>query len=448
MRLILTHAYFLEEDTKERQIMKPYPPLGILYLSSHLRARGFEVELYDSTFGSREQLWNLLDAEAPGVLGLYVNLMTRAAALAIIQRARATGWRVMLGGPETVNYAELYLEAGADVIVMGEGELAVEQLLLTEFDTQKWPEIPGIVFRGPDGSLVKTGTPRLLTNLDAQPWPDRERIDIGRYLKTWRKHHGKSSISIITARGCPYRCNWCSHSVYGHTHRRRAPHAVVDEIEYVLRKYEPGMLWIADDVFTIHHRWIVEYAAELKQRGIHIPFECITRADRVNAQIAGLMAEMGCIRVWIGSESGSQRILDAMHRGVTVEQVQRAVRLCKENDIETGMFLMWGYDGEDLIDIEATIDHVKTCRPNVFLTTVSYPIKGTPYFDRISDRLVSIAPWSSSSDRNFQVRGRHSRRFYQHADELLRQEMSAVPDAAAISAARERMLAARLEVEA
>ncbi len=240
---------------------------------------------------------------------------------------------------------------------------------------------------------------------------------------------------------------WCSHSVYGHTHRRRTPRAVADELEYLLERYQPGMLWIADDVFTIHHGWIVECAAELKRRGIRIPFECITRADRMNARIATLMAEMGCMRIWIGSESGSQRVLDAMQRGVTVEQVQNAVRLCKENNIETGMFLMWGYDGEELSDIEATIDHVKTCRPDVFLTTVSYPIKGTPYFDRVAERLVSIAPWASSSDRNFQVRGRHSRRFYQSADELLRKEMAAVPNAPAIAMAREQMLDARYEVE-
>jgi anaerobic magnesium-protoporphyrin IX monomethyl ester cyclase len=448
VRLILTHAYFLGEDAKERHIMKPYPPLGILYLSSHLRAKGFDVEVYDSTFGSREQLWDLLEAGPRGVLGLYVNLMTRPTALAIIERARAAGWLVVLGGPEPVNYADSYLEAGASVIVSGEGEFAIEQLLSTEFDPQRWPGIPGIVFRASDGSVVRTGPARLLDDLEAQPWPDRERIDISRYLNTWRDHHGKSSISIITARGCPYRCNWCSHSVYGHTHRRRTPRAVADELEYLLERYQPGMLWIADDVFTIHHGWIVEYAAELKRRGIRIPFECITRADRMNARIATLMAEMGCMRIWIGSESGSQRVLDAMQRGVTVEQVQRAVQLCKENGIETGMFLMWGYDGEELSDIEATIDHVKTCRPDVFLTTVSYPIKGTPYFDRVAERLVSIAPWASSSDRNFQVRGRHSRRFYQSADELLRKEMAAVPNAPAIAAAREQMLDARYEVEA
>jgi radical SAM superfamily enzyme YgiQ (UPF0313 family) len=448
MKLLLTHAYFLHADAKEQQIMKPYAPLGILYLSSHLRAKGFDVEIYDATFGSREELLGILNEGPPGAIGIYANLMTRGNAIEIAGAARAAGWRVIVGGPEPSNYAEEYLDAGADIVVPGEAETALEQLMATGLDPAAWPRLDGIIFRGADGSLVRNKPGSLLVNLDAQPWPDRERIDIPRYLRTWRKHHGKSSISVITARGCPYKCNWCSHSVYGHTHRRRSPSAVASEVEWLLGRYDPDMLWIADDVFTIHHGWILEYAAELKRRGIRIPFECITRADRVNERIAATLKELECMRVWIGSESGSQRILDAMDRGVTVEQVRRAVGLCKANGIETGMFLMWGYDGEEISDVEATVDHVKQCRPDVFFTTVSYPIKGTPYFEKVAPKLVNIKPWSQTSDREFAVQGRHSRRFYKYADDLLRNEMSASPENTVILAARKGLHETCAETEA
>jgi radical SAM superfamily enzyme YgiQ (UPF0313 family) len=447
-KLLLTHAYFLNADAKEQQVMKPYAPLGILYLSSHLRARGFDVEIYDSTFGSREELFRILNDGPPSALGIYANLMTRGNAIDAITVARAAGWRVIVGGPEPSNYAEEYLDAGADVVVRGEAEIAVEQLMATGFDPAAWPAIDGIAFRGAGGHVVRNNAARTLADLDAQPWPDRERIDIPRYMKTWRDHHGKSSISLITARGCPYKCNWCSHSVYGHTHRRRSPRAVAEEVDWLLSRYEPDMLWIADDVFTIHHGWIFEYAAELKRRGIRIPFECITRADRVNERIAETLKELGCMRVWIGSESGSQRILNAMERGVTVEQVRRAVGQCKANGIETGMFLMWGYDGEDIDDIEATVDHLKQCRPDIFLTTVSYPIKGTPYFEKVVPRLVNVKPWTGSSDRELQIRGRHSRRFYKYADELLRSEMSPQRDEGSILAARSGLRETYAETEA
>jgi radical SAM superfamily enzyme YgiQ (UPF0313 family) len=447
MRLLLTHGYFLDEDPKERQIMKPYAPMGILYLSSHLRARGFEIDIYDSTFGSREELFRILRDGPPAAIGIYGNLMTRANVIETTGVARAAGWRVIVGGPEPANYPEEFLDAGAEIVAAGEAELALEDLMRADFDLCAWPAIDGIVFRDAGGRTVRNRPPRLLSDLDAQPWPDRECIDIPRYLKTWRDHHGVSSISVITARGCPYKCNWCSHSVYGYTHRRRSPRAVAEEVEWLLGRYQPDMLWMADDVFTIHQGWLLEYAAELKRRGIRIPFECITRADRVNERIAATLRELGCMRVWIGSESGSQRILDAMQRGVTVEQVRHAVGLCRENGIETGMFLMWGYDGEEIGDVEATVDHVKQCKPDVFFTTVSYPIKGTPYFDKVAARVVNIKPWRETTDREFQIRGRHSRRFYKYADDLLRTETAPQPDYAAIAAAREGLYAARTETE-
>jgi radical SAM superfamily enzyme YgiQ (UPF0313 family) len=448
MRLLLTHGYFLDEDPKERQIMKPYVPMGILYLSSHLRMRGFEVEIYDSTFGSREELFRRIDAGPPAALGIYGNLMTRANVLAIAARAKSAGWLVILGGPEPSQYVAEYLEFGADVVVPGEGELAMERLMAAGGNRSAWPTIPGLAFRDSAGHPVRTGAAEQIRDLDAQPWPDRERVDISRYLDTWRSHHGKGSVSIITARGCPYRCNWCSHSVYGHTHRRRRPASVVDEIEWLIARYSPEMLWIADDVFTIHYGWLDAFAAEMTRRNIHIPFECITRADRIDPNVARLLKELHCERVWIGSESGSQAILNAMQRGVTIEQVQRAVALCKEQGIATGMFLMWGYEGEEIADIEATVDHVRKCRPDVFLTTVSYPIKGTPYFAGIAEKLVNPRPWHETTDREFIIRGRHSRSFYRHADELLRSEMADHPDQTAILAARSALHATAGEVEA
>jgi anaerobic magnesium-protoporphyrin IX monomethyl ester cyclase len=223
---------------------------------------------------------------------------------------------------------------------------------------------------------------------------------------------------------------------------------VVREVEWLLDRYAPEMLWFADDVFTIHHGWLADYAAEMKRCEIRIPFECITRADRMNERVAALLAELGCMRVWIGSESGSQRILDVMQRGVSIAQVRNAVALAKQNGIQTGMFLMWGYEGEQVADVEATIEHVKECRPDIFFTTVSYPIKGTPYFEKVRHRLVSIRPWEQSTDRELAVAGRHSRSFYRIADELLRSEMAAEPDPARIHAMRQALHARTREVEA
>ena len=423
MDLLLTHGYFLNEDPKELQIMKPYAPLGLLYLSSHLRARGFAVEVYDSTFGSKDELFRILSGGPPAALGIAGNLMTRRSVIEIARAARAAGWKVILGGPEPASYPAEYLRAGADVIVEGEAELTLQELL-PALRGGSLERVNGILFRRPDGVLARTPPRGLIPDLDAQPWPDRERIDIPRYLRAWRERHGAGSVSVITARGCPYHCAWCSHSTFGKTHRRRSPRAVADEVEWIVDRYAPEMLWIADDVFTIHQGWLFEYAAEMKRRGLRVPFECITRADRVNGRVAAALAELGCFRVWIGSESGSQRVLDAMRRDVTVAQVREAVSLCRAGGIQTGMFLMFGYEGEELSDIEATVEHVKACLPDVFLTTVSYPIKGTPYYDAVAPRLTTLEDWARGGDRDLKIAGRHSRRYYQFADQLLKREVA------------------------
>jgi len=425
MEILLTHGYFLYEDPKELQIMKPYPPLGILYICGHLRSRGIDVEVFDSTFASRQQLFDILEHQPPAVLGVYANLMTRPNVIEILKVAKQAGWQTVVGGPEPGAYIDEYLKADADVVVVGEGELTLEELLpaLRSRSRAALYKIDGIAFRTEQGEVVRTPPREQIRDIDAQPWPARDAVDLEKYVEVWRKHHGMGSVSLITARGCPYRCRWCSHQVFGMSHRRRKPASVADELEWLIHRYRPDMAWMADDVFTIHPGWLFEYAAELKRRGLRLPFECISRADRLTPAIVDTLAEMGCFRLWIGSESGSQRILDAMQRGVTVEEVQKGVALCRSRGIESGMFLMWGYEGEELSDIEATIQHVKKSDPDIFFTTVAYPIKGTPYFAEVEGRIESLKSWNTGSDREVRIRGRHSRQFYSFADKLLRSEV-------------------------
>src|SRR5439155_7353296 len=173
--------------------------------------------------------------------------------------------------------------------------------------------------------------------------------------------------------------------------------------------------WYADDVFTIHHRWLFEYAELLKQRGLRRPFECNSRADRLNEAVVRTLAEIGCFRVWMGSESGSQRVLDAMQRRITADQVQSSTALLRKYGIQSGLFVMLGYEGEEAADVAATIDHLKRSNPDIFMTTVAYPIKGTPYYAQVEDRLVADQDWLHHTEPEWRVRGRHSRRYYQFA---------------------------------
>jgi anaerobic magnesium-protoporphyrin IX monomethyl ester cyclase len=459
--VLLTHGYFLFEDEKEMQIMRPYPTLGLLYVSSYLRREGIDVEIFDSTFAQRQQLFERL-AAGRGVIGIYTNLMTRGPVLDIVCAAKRHGWTVILGGPESANYPGEYLASGADVVVVGEGESTMAELLpaIAARGAHNLHGVTGIVFRDEAGLIAATPERKKIPDLDSIPWPDRGQIDQARYVDVWRRHHGMGSVNLITARGCPYKCNWCSHAVFGFTHRRRSHQDCANELEHIVQTYRPDQVWYSDDVFTISHPWLFAYANELKRRNLRVPFETISRADRMmKDEVLQTLAGMGCYRIWIGSESGSQRILDAMERGVTVDQVIWAANAAKRYGIQVGMFLMWGYPGEQIEDIAATVDLVRRCQPEVHLTTVAYPIKNTGFFQTVADSIVSDKHWTAATDRDYRLKGRHSRSYYKQADLWLSNEVEAArigdrdPDEAALRRAaalraRESMLALAAEREA
>ncbi len=427
MDLLLAHGYFLGEDAAEQRVMKPYAPLGLLYVAAHLRARGFDVQVFDATFRSYADFTALLARERPPVVGLYCNLMTKANVVRLMRACRAQGALVVLGGPEPPHDAEAFLEHGADAVVVGEGERTLEELLphaLAAPGGRDWLHVDGLVYRDEHGRVRRTAPRALLQDLDAQPWPARDAIDLAPYLAAWRARHGQGSLSLLTARGCPYTCRWCSRSVFGASHRRRSPASVADEVAHLRERHAPDLLWYVDDVFTIHKGWLLRYAAELKRRGLRLPFECISRAERIDDEVADALREMGCERLWIGSESGSQRILDAMQRRVSVEQVQHAARLLKARGIQVGMFIMLGYEGEEQQDLDATLRHLKISDPDVLLSTVSYPIKGTPYYEEVADRLAAHGSWETRTDRELVVSGRRTPLYYRFARAWMHAEVA------------------------
>jgi anaerobic magnesium-protoporphyrin IX monomethyl ester cyclase len=426
MKILLTHAYFLGEDLKEQEIMRPYPPLGILYLAAYLEERGVPATVFDSTFASQSALeGHLLDAR-PDVVGIYTNLMTKLNVLRLMRFIRSqsalSGTRVVLGGPEVTHHADKFLEHGADVIVVGEGEETMHALVSAWSHGGREAgaddalgDVAGIVFRDRDGRVVRSAPRALLRSLDELPMPKRDALDLAPYLDAWRARHGMNAVSVSTMRGCPYSCRWCSRAVYGETYRRRSPRLVAEEVQAIVDRYHPDSLWFVDDVFTINHRWLEELTLEFERRGLRVPYECITRADRLDERSVKLLRRSGCFRVWIGAESGSQKVLDAMDRRVKVERVRDVIQLSKKHGIETGTFIMLGYPGETEADIDATIEHLKLADPDQFTITVAYPIKGTPYYEEVRDDIVDQRPWEASTDRDLELRRPHSPLYYKLA---------------------------------
>lgn len=419
MKILLTHGYFLNDDPKEKIIMKPYAPLGILYVSAYLERKGFSNEVFDTTFSSMQEIQKYLIEFKPDVVAIYVNLMTKLNVLEIIKfiKLNLHQTKIVLGGPEIRYNANDFLNFGADYLVIGEGEETSLELI-TALNEKRYDEIKnisGLAFKNHNNEIVFTAERKKLKEIDSLPFPGREKINLQLYLNAWKERHGENAISISTMRGCPYTCKWCSRAVYGLSYRRRSPQNVCDELELIQKEYNPDTLWFVDDVFTISHKWLNEFNDTLKQRNLKIKFECITRADRMNDEVIKLLKDAGCFRVWIGAESGSQKVIDLMDRRVDVNQVREMIKLAQNNGIQAGTFIMLGYPGETEEDIEETIKHLKESNPEYFTITIAYPIKGTELFTEVEAVQTNNFSWDSDSDRDRDFKRTYNRKYYDFA---------------------------------
>jgi anaerobic magnesium-protoporphyrin IX monomethyl ester cyclase len=427
LNILLTHSYFLNEDPKEKVIMKPYVPLGILYISAYLEEHGFDNTVFDSTFQSFEEQQAFIIKEKPDVLAVYTNLMTKLNVVKLVKWVRTqkelNQTKILLGGPEVTHHAFDFLKIGVDVIIVGEGEQTMLDVVKAISVKSDISLIEGICFLDAKKELVKTKERQLIKDINTLPFPNRKKIDFSLYLETWKTHHGSSMMSVNTMRGCPYTCKWCSRAVYGGTYRRRKPELVVEELLYLKQNYQPDMIWFVDDVFTIHHKWLKEFSELVQAKKAVIPYEIISRADRLNEDVLKLLKASGCSRIWIGAESGSQRIIDAMDRRVDVMETRKMIRLAKQIGITTGTFIMLGYPGETKADIQQTIDHLVESNPDFYTSTITYPIKGTPLYKQVEADFLTPYHFETNTDRDLDFKRGHTRRYYEHALRWLQLEV-------------------------
>lgn len=421
MNVVFTHAYFMYDDPKEQGINKPYPPLGILYLSSWLEQNGYDNDVYDTTFFSATDQQQFLLEKKPDVIAIYTNLVTKIEVVKLMkfirQESSLAHSLIVLGGPDVTYNIENYMAAGAHLLVVGEGEQtmleivqAVDRGLAPQFG-----HINGLVYKDENGEIVRTPKRAHLRHVDELMMPNRKKIDLNLYLDTWKKYHGSSSLTVSTQRGCPYTCRWCSTAVYGQSYRRRKPSLVAEELKGLQENYQPDQIWFVDDVFTVSHKWLTELRDELKALNVCIPFECITRAERLSPEIISILKECGCFRIWIGAESGSQRILDAMDRRVDANQVADMIIEARRQGVESGTFIMLGYPGETEADIHLTLNYLKRANPDLFTITVAYPIKGTGLYEDVKNDLIYDLDWFTTTDRDNDFKRAYCRRYYDFA---------------------------------
>jgi anaerobic magnesium-protoporphyrin IX monomethyl ester cyclase len=422
--ILFTHSYFLRFDPKEYRAMAPYPPLGTLYAASVARRLGYSVALFDSMLARAEsEILPLLRKHEPKIVVVYdddFNYLTkmcltrmREAAFLLSRMAHDAGCIVVVHGSDPVDHLPEYFANGADYVLCGEGEQSLGELLDALLGGVCDPRtVRGVAFSTEEG-VQRTPERDVMKNLDLFPFPAWDLIDAGLYRSLWVKHHGHFSVNMVTTRGCPFHCNWCAKPLYGQVYNSRSPENVIDEMLLLRSSLRPDHIWFCDDIFGLKPGWVREFSREVVRRRAVVPFKCLARVDLLlqDDMITDLRTA-GCTSVWVGAESGSQKILDAMEKGTTVAQIHEAARRLKSAGIRTGFFLQYGYPGETREDIESTLAMVHDCRPDDIGISVSYPLPGTKFFSNVRGTLGQKHNWVDSQDLDLMFPGEFHPDFY------------------------------------
>lgn len=424
MKILFSHSYFLQFDPKQVAHAQPYPPLGTILAAALLRSHGFEVALHDTMFAhSPDEIIPVLDSFRPDVLVMYddgFNYLTkmclsnmREAAFRMQQIAADRGCRVVVTSSDAADHYEQYLQHHADFVIAGEAEYTLLELLQElKAGAASVEHIAGLIYQlaGAPHKNIKRNVSR---QLDELPLPAWDLVDIQPYREVWMKKHGYFSLNIATTRGCPYKCNWCAKPMYGNSYNMRSAKSVVEEISLLKQLFHIDHIWFCDDIFGLKRSWVAEFADLVNEAGVRTPYKIQSRADLlVQEKYVSYLAESGCAEVWMGAESGSQKILDAMDKGTTVAQIREARELLRQYGIRAAFFLQYGYLGETMDDIRQTLSMLRDTMPDDIGISVSYPLPGTVFYEKVKQDLAVKSNWTDSDDLDLMFHNTYPSVFY------------------------------------
>lgn len=437
--ILVCHSYFLRFDQKQLQRARPYPPLATLQVASLLREAGHQVALFDAMLAEGvEEYERQLRVVKPQLVLLYednFNFLSkmclgkmRRAACEMIGAARRADARVVAAGSDVSDAPEVYLQAGADLVLIGEGLSALLDLLprldsdLRAHNGQLIEGLAGVATLI-DGKLATINRPKVLSGLGRDAIPAWDLVEIDRYRTVWLQAHGYFSLNMAASKGCSFRCAWCAKPIWGNRYLQRDPAAVALEMVHLKRTFNVDHIWFADDIFGFRVDWVAEFANAARVAGGSVPFSIQTRADLISERMAHVLKDAGCAEVWIGAESGSQRVLDAMNKGTKVAEIFAGRARLKAVNIRVGFFIQLGYLNEELTDILATRELIETARPDDVGVSVAYPLPGTKFYDLVKEQLGAKTHWQDSDDLEMMFQGTYTSDFYRAIRNLLHDQV-------------------------
>ena len=422
--ILFSHSYFLRFDPKQWQTGQPYAPLGTLYAAAFMRENGHDVNLFDTMFAhAPEEVEEHLEKHAPQFFVLYddgFNYLTkmcltnmREAAFTMAKLAKARGCTVIVSSSDSTDHYKEYLQQGVDYVIIGEAEQTLLELITALTDNRdKTENIAGLAFLQ-NGQAIKTAARPVMRELDNIPFPAWDLVNMQPYREMWMKSSGYFSMNMGTTRGCPFKCNWCAKPIYGNRYNSRSPENVVTELKYLKEEFQFDHIWFCDDIFGLKPGWVKHFADLIAAEGLQFRFKIQARADLLlqDDYIADL-ARAGCDNIWMGAESGSQRILDAMDKGTTIEQIYAATHMLKKHGIRPCFFIQFGYLGETREDIEKTIGMIVELLPSELGISVSYPLPGTVFYNKVKEDLKEKTNWTDSDELKLMFKNTYRPEFY------------------------------------
>ena len=446
--ILLAHSYHLPYDPKQVRKMQPYPPLGTLYAATALREHGISVAVFDSMLQDPVSAFpEVLLQQQPRIVAIYEDdfnflskmCLTRMRELAwqLAQAACEAGAIVIVHGSDATDHAKAYLSNGADFVLVGEAEQSLVDLCASILHGgELLHNIPGVIHLEAGGDLFQSSVkaPRN-ANWQYLPMPARELIDLAPYREAWLSAHGYFSTSVVASRGCPYRCNWCAKPISGNKFQLRSAELVAAEIRELKRVHGVEHIWFGDDIFALNQHWIQQFADAIEDLECWLPFKIQSRADLMTRDTVSALKRAGCAEVWMGVESGSQKVLDSMDKGLHVAEVEEARARLGDAGIRACYFLQFGYPGEQWDDIRQTIDLVRKTRPHDIGVSFSYPLPGTVFFDRVREQIGPKTNWTDSDDLCLMFTAAYKDEFYLALRNALHAEVDSWRDSSKANAA-------------
>lgn len=421
--IVFSHSYFYKYDPKQWKNKTPFPPLGTIYAAAYLRENQYNVSLFDTNLlDSPKTLKPFLERKKASFFVLYddgFNYLTkmcltnmREAAFEMIEVAKSLNYFVVCSSSDATDHYEKYLDAGADVVILGEGEITLKETIDAVSTTFNLSLVAGIVYKK-EGETIKNSPRAVLKNLDKLPMPAWDLVDVNAYKEVWKQSNYPFTLNITTTRGCPFKCNWCAKPIYGNRYNSHSPSFITKQLQFLSETYKVNRFWMCDDIFGLKPNWVQQFNQELKKAQLTISYYIQSRADLLlKEDTIDALAESGLEEVWIGAESGSQKILDAMDKGTKVEQIYTTTRLLKEKKVRIAFFIQFGYLTETKEDIHKTIAMIEELVPDNIGVSVSYPLPGTLFYEKVKDDLQLKANWSDSDDLDMMFKGTYGSAFY------------------------------------